>query len=395
MELNFGHGFIPRIGEDNYKAVDLCVGPPDLFSSETLELPWAIVDGPWAESHPHLLDVLRANGTRMLFDTMAWRYRFDRSFEMPKLAGASWSAAGPVNPAMRSDLRTLAQDSLEAQARLEASAYLVPGLIPATRDEDLRAAYEPMFEAAAAVSEPKPLVQFVGGHSQGLDPLRRLLDSVPHYISGVYLQLSPLRPVRDSPAKLEAALAAFRHARELGFVVIAGHGGGIAPLLRALGVDAADAGLGLGESFDQGTARRTPSAVEREPGEKTGGRQSRCYLPSLGRSFGSVDVKRMLEVPGAAAQILGCRLACHRFRPDDYLATAREHSLRARIQDVQDVCSMPAGMRLTTVYERLRNQRSALSVVNGALEHAGQDPIDMRPVDNHLAWLTRAHSEVA
>jgi hypothetical protein len=31
--LDFGHGFIPRIGEENYKVVDRCVGPTDLFSS--------------------------------------------------------------------------------------------------------------------------------------------------------------------------------------------------------------------------------------------------------------------------------------------------------------------------------------------------------------------------
>lgn len=58
MDLDFGHGFIPRIGEENYKAVDRCVGPTDLFSA-ALELRWAIVDGAgpsrspncWARSH--------------------------------------------------------------------------------------------------------------------------------------------------------------------------------------------------------------------------------------------------------------------------------------------------------------------------------------------------------
>ncbi|MCC6225319.1 MAG: hypothetical protein IT195_02790 [Microthrixaceae bacterium] len=46
MDLDFGHGFIPRIGEENYKAVDRCVGPADLFSS-ALDLPWALADGAW------------------------------------------------------------------------------------------------------------------------------------------------------------------------------------------------------------------------------------------------------------------------------------------------------------------------------------------------------------
>ncbi len=34
-----GHGFRPRIGEENYKAVDRCVGPADLFNPDPLDLP--------------------------------------------------------------------------------------------------------------------------------------------------------------------------------------------------------------------------------------------------------------------------------------------------------------------------------------------------------------------
>ena len=43
MDLDFGHGFIPRIGEANYKAVDRCVGPTALFSA-ALDLLRAIVE---------------------------------------------------------------------------------------------------------------------------------------------------------------------------------------------------------------------------------------------------------------------------------------------------------------------------------------------------------------
>jgi hypothetical protein len=32
MDLDFGHGVLPRIGEENYKAVDHCIGPADLFA---------------------------------------------------------------------------------------------------------------------------------------------------------------------------------------------------------------------------------------------------------------------------------------------------------------------------------------------------------------------------
>jgi hypothetical protein len=63
MDLNFGHGFTPRLGEENYKAVDRCIGPADLFTQTELNLPWAIVDGAWAAGRPELLDTLREHRT--------------------------------------------------------------------------------------------------------------------------------------------------------------------------------------------------------------------------------------------------------------------------------------------------------------------------------------------
>ena len=76
MDLELGHGFIPRIGEENYKAVDRCVGPADLFNPDPLDLPWAIIDGAWAEGRPELLNTLRNHGTKLLVDTHGWRYRY-------------------------------------------------------------------------------------------------------------------------------------------------------------------------------------------------------------------------------------------------------------------------------------------------------------------------------
>jgi hypothetical protein len=67
-DLDFGHGFIPRIGEENYEAVDRCVGPADLFST-SLDLTWAIVDGAWAEKKPELLTTMRQHGTKLLVVT--------------------------------------------------------------------------------------------------------------------------------------------------------------------------------------------------------------------------------------------------------------------------------------------------------------------------------------
>jgi hypothetical protein len=121
LDLDFGHGFIPRIGEENYKAVDRCVGPTDLFSS-SLDLPWAIVDGSWAERKPELLGTLRAHGTKLLIDTHGWRFRYGTALDVEKLRAASWAPTSPVSPVDRTTAAALLQTSLRAQAELEAGA---------------------------------------------------------------------------------------------------------------------------------------------------------------------------------------------------------------------------------------------------------------------------------
>lgn len=85
LDLELGHGFIPRIGEENYKAVDRCVGPADLFNPDRLDLPWAIIDGAWAEGRPELLNTLRNHETKLLVDTHGWRYRYGATSEVAKL----------------------------------------------------------------------------------------------------------------------------------------------------------------------------------------------------------------------------------------------------------------------------------------------------------------------
>ena len=64
MDLDFGHGFVPRIASQNYKAVDRCLGP-DMLLDAPLDLPWAIVDAPWAEKNQDFLASLRAHGTKV------------------------------------------------------------------------------------------------------------------------------------------------------------------------------------------------------------------------------------------------------------------------------------------------------------------------------------------
>ena len=74
--MNWGHGFLPRIHAGNYRAVDRSLEPPTLDGSN-LELPWAIVEAPWAAKNPPLLERLREYGNQVLVDTQAWLYRVD------------------------------------------------------------------------------------------------------------------------------------------------------------------------------------------------------------------------------------------------------------------------------------------------------------------------------
>ena len=388
MDLDFGHGFIPRIGTDNYRAVDRCTGPTTLFDT-ALDLPWAIVDGAWAEPKVELLKALKQHGTKLLVDTAGWRYRYDATLEVRKLREASWAPATAITMTDRKGVAALVRASMRAQATIGADAYLLPGWLPETPTEDLIGVYETILETASSFDDvdAKPLVQFVGGHTKGIDEVVRILDHLPHFVSAVYLQLSPIHPAKDSPSKLEALADVYRHVAQGGFKVIAGHAGAIVPHLRSLGIDAADAGLATSETFDRSRARQPQTRSEES--SNGGGRRSRMYFGQLGMSLGAKDIERSMTVPAAAAELTGCRLPCHRFRPDHLLDQAREHSLWTRVEEAVLVGSLPATMRASSVFERMRNQRSVLSRVNSALEAAGQPPLPLTQIDNHLAWFSR------
>jgi len=107
-ELAFGHGFMPRIGDGNYKAVDRCLGPANLFA-ETLVLPWPIVAGPWATRKPELVSTMREHGTRTSVDTMSWRFRYEAAFGVAKLGSTSWAPTAAVSIGSRDEVGRLVE----------------------------------------------------------------------------------------------------------------------------------------------------------------------------------------------------------------------------------------------------------------------------------------------
>jgi len=114
------------------------------------------------------------------------------------------------------------------------------------------------------------------------------------------------------------------------------------------------------------------------------------YLEAVGRSFDAKRVTEMRSVPATRDLLGGCRLPCHRFvGGDDFLARAKEHSLRTRIAEAQAIAALPPSMRLTEIIQVATRRRSTVTAVNAALKQAGIDPLDTRPGDNQLSWLGR------
>lgn len=73
----------------------------------------------------------------------------------------------------------------------------------------------------------------------------------------------------------------------------------------------------------------------------------------------------------------------------DPLVRAKEHSLRARIDEAIAIWDLPPSMRVSTVADLLAGRRSTVTRVNGALSAAGLAAVDTRPSDNQLNWFAR------
>ena len=131
MDLDFGHGFIPRIASQNYKAVDRCLGPDTLLDAP-LDLPWAIVDAPWAEKNQDFLASLRAHGTKVLLDGSCWRYRYGPTFDVGTMAKASSAPPGALTADAPEELARFVRDSLRAQASSRPARTSYRGSCPTT-----------------------------------------------------------------------------------------------------------------------------------------------------------------------------------------------------------------------------------------------------------------------
>ncbi len=128
--LSFGHGFVPRIGKENYKAIDRALTQPSLFGEEPSHLPWVIVDGTWAKPDTPLLRRLRTAGVRVVVDTQAWRFGDERTWDVAKFAALDHKPNAPLSPDSVDAFVDFIVRDIDWQLTLGADSVLLPGTMP-------------------------------------------------------------------------------------------------------------------------------------------------------------------------------------------------------------------------------------------------------------------------
>lgn len=399
--MDLGHGFIPRVDARNYKAVERCLtrNGPGLFN-EGLDVPWAVLEGPWALQHgAATLELCRDRSVAVLVDTQAWRYHDPRTFLVDKFTAPPYAPSAPLSLSAPANLRSFVGADLEVQASLGAEAFLVPGAIPKSAHDDVTERTLALIDAArpTALAEPRPCMAFVGAHSSALDRAHALIDQLPLWLEGVYVQVTPSNPLRDSTAKLIDAMVLMRHAVQRGFTVLGGRMAALGPLARALGVHGTDAGLGEGESFVYASKvkNQEPRAEGSSPPKVLGGR---VYVPHLGRSVSAAEWSRLMAVPSLRGQLV-CRLPCCAFgQPVETMPSrGREHSLHSRVSEARQH-SGTGSTAIGQVVRLLEQRQSVARTVTSALVAADLPPLSTEHAENHLAaarFFAEAISDVA
>lgn len=388
-ELHLASGFLPRVDRRNHRGVERTLA---LASSQTLfggnlELPWLLAEGPWASDAPPLLEHRHELGFRLLVDTQAWRYCHAETFAVEKFRTAPWAPAGVLNLADDAAVGTFARTAALGQQALGADAVLIPGFVPRGRDDDV---IQPTLTAIDAVhaNADREMIAFVGVHRSNLDAGLRLLDKLPAYLSAVYIQFTPVKPLYDSTELLIGMSRFLLDARGRDYQVIAGRLGAIATTLGVLGIEAADAGLAEGESFELGAklkiAVRAADKEKRQP--LPGGR---VYAPKLGQSFAAARFRSLEEVPNVRPYIV-CELPCCRYTQlRDAPGRAYRHALWARRNESSALLGLPRSMRFEAEVRRLETVRSNRVAANHALRSAGVPELNGDHVDQYLGLLHR------
>lgn len=386
--MDFGHGFLPRIDVSNYKALDRVLGPRQLFDPVDLDLAWVILDGAWVHGQSELLERLHRSGVPYLVDTSAWRFQSHTAFDVRKLTSMRHSPGEAWSSTELGEFHRFVADDLQYQASLGVSAYLVPGLVPRNKDEDLSEHDKEVAEIVkrVALDTPRPAIATIGVHTLDLARARQRLNDLSGVYEGIYLQATPIHPYNDSVSKMAAVVGLLLEAKSQDRSVVAGRLGALTVLLRALGIDAADAGLAAGETFNVADKlRRDPSSKDREAAPRASTARRR-YVTQIRRSLAPDRLAQIESVPAAEAQ-LRCTACCQFLAPDDRVRRGREHSLAARITEAVEISALPRSMRLERAERDWMGARRVLTSINRVLTDAELPAIDGEYLGNQVALL--------
>lgn len=358
----------PRIGRHNYKALERAISQPSLFGDEPSDIPWVIVDGTWATPDSPLLGRLRSVGVHVIVDTQAWRFCDARTWEVGKFGTQRHKPDAPLTLDSVDAFVDFVKADIAWQLMLGADAVFLPGMMP-KKDSDAGTRGLSVAADVALTSDIAPgipIVGFLGAHSQSLDEVRAFAaEPTISLLSGVYVQVSPIDPMTDSVSKLIDVAQVMLRFEDAGVPVVAGHLGAFGGVLRSLGVAAADAGLGSGETFDANRLVGLPKHGEGKP--TGGGTSARRYVSQLLRSVSPSHWSALMSL-GVARGFLDCRLKCCRSRTiEDRTQWAREHSLRSRVAESADLAGLPPTMRAARQVDVIHAARASLVMVNTAL----------------------------
>lgn len=385
MELNFDHGFVPRIDKRNWSGVDRALGPPGrLPLGDGVDLEWAVVDHAYAHVRPEMTQALRDHDVQVLYDSSAWRYREPETFSIESMTEAPYAPKRPIE-APGDEVRSFVEADLRSQAALGASAYMIPGFVPRDRHDDVAALTLQAVDVALGMQDlsPLPLIAFVGVHASRIEHGLKLLDRLSRSVAGVYIQLTPFQPQTDTVSKLTRSADLFRAASGE-FTVIAGRAGGAGSFFRALGAHATDAGLAEGERFDFGSKAHPRKPTKGVEGKGFG---RRVYLPSIGLSVSGKLFRLLTDTPGLQ-HIVRCSLPCCQFQP---FSTKRavEHSLRARVAEAAEHLATPPARRVESLLDLVSRRRAALDGCNATLEALGERALNSQHLEHQAAALAR------
>jgi hypothetical protein len=388
--LSFGHGFVPRIGRENHRALDRALAPPSLFGDEPSEIPWIIVDGAWIKPDTPLLAQLHNLGVRVLVDSQSWRFADERTWDVAKYARLRHRPRAPLSIDDIDAMAAFVEADLDWQLALGADALLLPGLMPEKDDDSGVRGLTLATEVAMTCSQTKgkPIIGYLGAHSRSIDLVAAMPDDpVIAMLSAVYVQISPVNPMTDPVSRLIDIIEAVLSIERNGTPVIAGHLGALGGVLRSLGASAADAGLGTGETFD--AKRLLRSRVSKNDGSGGGPHGARRYVMQIMRSLSRKQWDALMSIDAMRA-FLDCRLTCCRFRtPQDRTEWAREHSLRTRAAEAVYLAGLAPSMRPSRQVDVLQAAGASLVTVNSSLQGNGHDTLPVEYLENQLAALQR------